>query len=127
MKEEVEQLLRGDAVDGAPPEAPMRGFVRSLARYILQVSIEEEATAFLGREHYGRGRRLRVGWRNGYEPKGVQTEAGLLELAVPQLRATEERFYPRLAKRFGTRSPDLEGLVRGMYVRGLFTEDVHEL
>lgn len=93
-KEEVRALLRGDAVDGVPPEAPMRGFVRSLARYILQVSIEEEATAFLGREHYRRGRRLRVSWRNGYEPKGVQTEAGLLELAVPQLRATEERFRP---------------------------------
>lgn len=127
MKEEVEQLLRGDAVEGVVAEAPMRGFVRSLARYILQVSIEQEATAFLGREHYRRGGRLRVGWRNGYEPKGVQTEAGLLELAVPQLRATEERFQPKLAERLGRRSVDLEGLVRGMYVRGLSTQDVEEL
>jgi len=105
----------------------MRGFVRSLARYILQVSIEEEATTFLGREHYRRGGRLRAGWRNGYEPKGVQSEAGLLELAVPQLRATEEQFCPKLVERLGTRSVDVEGLVRGMYVRGLSTRDVEDL
>ena len=127
MKEEVEQLLGGEAVEGIAAETPMRGFVRSLARYILQVSIEEEATTFLGREHYRRGGRLRVGWRNGYEPKGVQSEAGLLQLAVPQLRATEERFYPKLVERLGHRSVDLEGLVRGMYVRGLSTQDVADL
>jgi transposase-like protein len=127
MKEEVTALLRGDEVQGAPPQTPMRGFVRSLARYMLQVSIEEEASEFLGRGHYRRGQRLRVGWRNGYEPKGVQTESGLLELAVPQLRATEERFRPQLAERLGHRSVDLEGLVRGMYVRGLSTQDVEDL
>jgi transposase-like protein len=127
MKEEVTALLRGDEMEGAPPQTPMRGFVRSLARYMLQVSIEEEASEFLGRGHYRRGQRLRVGWRNGYEPKGVQTESGLLELAVPQLRATEERFCPKLVERLGNRSVDLEGLVRGMYVRGLSTQDVEDL
>lgn len=127
MKEEVTALLRGDKVEGAPPQTPMRGFVRSLARYMLQVSIEEEASEFLGRGHYHRGQRLRDGWRNGYEPKGVQTESGLLELAVPQLRATEEHFRPKLVERLGHRSVDLEGLVRGMYVRGLSTQDVENL
>ena len=62
----------------------MVGFVGRLARYMLQVAIEAEATAFLGCDHYRRGERQRVGWRNGYEPKRVQTEAGVLELAVPQ-------------------------------------------
>jgi putative transposase len=127
MKEEVTALLRGDAEKGESPQAPMRGFVQSLARYMLQVTIEQEASDFLGREHYRRGKRLRRGWRNGYEPKGVQTESGLLELAVPQLRATEERFRPKLVERLGTRSVDLEGLVRGMYVRGLSTQDVEDL
>jgi transposase-like protein len=127
MKEEVTAVLGGEAAEGACSPAPMAGFVRSLARYILQVSMEEEASEFLGRGHYRRGQRLRLGWRNGYEPKGVQTEAGLLELAVPQLRATEERFRPKLPERLGNRSIDLEGLVRGMYVRGLSTEDIQEL
>jgi transposase-like protein len=57
----------------------------------------------------------------------VQSEAGLLEFAVPQLRATEERFRPQLVERLGNRSADLEGLVRGMYVRGLSTQDVEDL
>lgn len=127
MKEEVERLLGGESVQVAPAEAPMQGFVRALARYILQVSIEEEATTFLGRGHYRRGERVRLGWRNGYEAKRLQTEAGLLELAVPQLRATTEHFRPALVERLGTRTPDLEGLVRGMYVRGLSTQDVSDL
>lgn len=127
MKEEVERLLRGETVEDAPAEAPMQGFVRALARYILQVSIEQEATTFLGRGHYRRGERVRPGWRNGYEPKRLQTEAGLLELGVPQLRATTDHFRPALVERLGTRTPDLEDLVRGMYVRGLSTRDVSEL
>jgi transposase-like protein len=128
MKEEVERLLGGETAPAVPAaEAPMQGFVRALARYILQVSIEEEATTFLGRGHYRRGERLRPGWRNGYEPKRLQTEAGLLELAVPQMRATPEHFRPALVERLGSRTPDLEGLVRGMYVRGLSSRDVSEL
>jgi putative transposase len=127
MKEEIEGLL--GATEGTPPseEAPMVGFVGRLARYMLQVAIEAEATAFLGRAHYRRGERQRVGWRNGYEPKQVQSEAGVLELAVPQLRGTDDPFRPALAKRLRTRTADLEGLVRGMYVRGLSTQDVSAL
>lgn len=83
---------------------------------MLQVAIEAEATVFLGRGHYRRGQRERVGWRNGYEPKQIQTEAGTLELAVPQLRGTDEAFRPVVPDRLRTRTADLENLVRGMYV-----------
>src|ERR1043165_2288024 len=126
LKEEINGLLQGTAVPSSE-ESPMGGFVGRLARYMLQVAIEAEATAFLGREHYRRGVRERVGWRNGYEPKQVQSEAGPLELAVPQLRGTEEPFRPPLTEQLQTRTADLEGLVRGMYVRGLSTQDVSAL
>jgi transposase-like protein len=129
LKEEVNGLLLGAGAEpiASPAEPPMVGFVGRLARYMLQVAIEAEATAFLGREHYGRGARQRVGWRNGYESKHVQSEAGLLELAVPQLRGTEEPFQPKVRERLQTRTADLESLVRGMYVRGLSTQDVSAL
>src|ERR1700736_6094235 len=127
LKEEIEGLLQGQAPPPAIEEPPMVGFVGRLARYMLQVAIEAEATAFLGRDHYRRGERQRVGWRNGYEPKRVQSEAGVLELAVPQLRGTEEAFRPTVANRLRTRTADLESLVRGMYVRGLSTQDVSAL
>jgi hypothetical protein len=44
MKEKI-ALLRGQTA--ARSETPMRGFVQQLARYMLQVGIEAEATAFL--------------------------------------------------------------------------------
>jgi putative transposase len=124
LKEEIEGLLQGTGPAPEPTDAPMAGFVGRIARYMLQVAIEEEATAFLGRGHYRRGDRQRIGWRNGYEPKRVQSEAGVLELAVPQLRGTAAPFRPPLVDRLGTRTTDLEDLVRGMYVRGLSTQDV---
>ena len=127
LKAEIESALHGGEATVGSPEPPMVGFVGRLARYMLQVAIEAEATAFLGREHYRRGVRQRVGWRNGYEPKHVQTEAGLLDLAMPQLRGTDEPFQPRVAERLQTRTADLESLVRGMYVRGLSTQDVSAL
>jgi len=127
MKEEIEGLLGATESTTPTEEPPMVGFVGRLARYMLQVAIEAEATAFLGREHYRRGERQRVGWRNGYEPKHVQSEAGMLELAMPQLRGTDETFRPAIADRLRTRTADLEGLVRGMYVRGLSTQDVSAL
>jgi transposase-like protein len=127
LKAEIERTLQGGESTVGSPEPPMVGFVGRLARYMLQVAIEAEATAFLGREHYRRGARQRAGWRNGSEPKHVQTEAGLLELAMPQLRGTEEPFQPRVAERLQTRTADLESLVRGMYVRGLSTQDVGAL
>ena len=127
LKEEIEGMLEGHDVSSAPAEPPMVGFVGRLARYMLQVAIEAEATAFLGRDHYRRGARQRVGWRNGYEPKRVQSQAGVLELAVPQLRSTEESFRPAVTERLQTRTADLESLVRGMYVRGLSTQDVSAL
>jgi len=127
MKEEVEWLLKGGAPATGEAEDPMRGFLRQLARYILQVHIEAEATEFLGRGHYRRGERRREGWRNGYEPKGLQSESGLMTLHVPQLRESDEPFRPALLKRLGGRTPALEALVTGMYVRGLSTQDVGDL
>src|SRR6266508_329808 len=54
MKEEVTALLGGE-VAGDTGSTPMEGFVRATARYMLQVAIEAEASAFLGRGHYRRG------------------------------------------------------------------------
>src|SRR6202047_2017462 len=90
LKEEIEGLLGATEATAATEEPPMVGFVGRLARYMLQVAIEAEATTFLGRGHYRRGDRQRVGWRNGYEPKQVQSEAGAAGGSRPRLRGAEE-------------------------------------
>ena len=61
LKAEIERTLQGGEPSVGAGEPPMVGFVGRLARYMLQVAIEAEATAFLGREHYRRGARQRPG------------------------------------------------------------------
>jgi hypothetical protein len=57
----------------------------------------------------------------------VEPEAGLLELAMAQLRETEEPFQPPVAERLQARTDELGNLVRRMSVRGLSTQDVSAL
>jgi transposase-like protein len=91
---------------------------------MLQVALEQEMEDFLGRAYYRRGSRRRHGWRNGYEPGKVKTTEGLLEVALPQLRATEKPFHSRLVPAFREGSDVLGQMVTEMYVRGLSTRDV---
>ncbi len=96
MRQEIEEMLSG----WEEAEHPLDNFVRLGARYMLQVALEQEVEEFLGRTHYWRGSRRQKGWRNGYEPGKVKTADGLLEVALPQTRATEESFHSRLAQAF---------------------------
>lgn len=61
--------------------------------HILQESLEEEVTDFLGRGHYERSEEpVRRGYRNGYTDKTVRTTEGRLRLRRPRVRDTEEPF-----------------------------------
>jgi len=94
---------------------------------MLQVAVEQEVEEFLGRCHYRQGKRRRNGWRNGYEPGKVKTAEGVLDVALPQLRATDEPFHSRLVPAFRNGSDILSRLVVDMYVRGLSTRDVEAM
>jgi len=123
MREEIEELLSGWEEAGHP----LDNFVRLGARYMLQVALEQEVEDFLGRAHYRRGSRRQKGWRNGYEPGKIRTADGLLEVALPQTRATEEPFRSRLAQAFRGGSDVLGQMVTEMYVRGLSTRDIENM
>src|SRR5512136_2913768 len=120
LKQEIDALLQGWEVEGDLLDA----FVKLAARYLLQVALEQEVEEFLGRAHYRRGVRRRKGWRNGYEPGKVRTTEGILNIALPRVRQTEESFHSRLAPLVRQGSDALERLVTEMYVRGLSTRDV---
>lgn len=120
LKQEAEALLQGWEMKGHPLDA----FVRLGARYMLQVALEQEVEEFLGRAHYQRGQRRRQGWRNGYEPGKVRSPEGMLDIALPRVRETEEPYRSRLAPLVKQGSDALGRLVRAMYVRGLSTRDV---
>lgn len=123
IKQEIEELLGGCEAEGHPLDS----FIKLAARYMLQVALEQEVEEFLGRAHYRRGKRLRRGWRNGYEALKVKTAEGLLEVGLPQLRALEEPFRSRLAPALGNGSDMLGRLVSEMYLRGLSTRDVERM
>lgn len=103
---------------------PLDVVVKLGARYMLQVALEQEVEEFLGRGHYRRGLRRRRGWRNGYEPGKARTAEGMLDIALPRTRETEEPFRSRLAPMLRQGSDALGRLVRAMYVRGMSTRDV---
>ena len=123
LRQEVEKVFFGWETGGHP----LDNFVSLGARYMLQVAVEQEVEDFLGRAHYQRGSRQRNGWRNGYEPGKVKTADGILEIDLPQLRATEETYHSRLARMFREGSDILGRMVTEMYVRGLSTRDVENM
>jgi transposase-like protein len=104
-------------------EHPLDQVICLGARDVLQGAFEQEVTEWLGRGHYQRGTRRRRGWRNGYEPKALKTPLGLLPVAVPQVRGTEEPFPARVAQAVGTRSGALARWATRMWVRGLSQAD----
>jgi transposase-like protein len=120
LRQEVEEVFTGWETNGHP----LDNFVRLGARYMLQVAVEQEVEDYLGRAHYHRGSRRKKGWRNGYEPAKVKTANGMLEIDLPQLRATEEPYHSRLARMFRQGSDVLGRMVTEMYIRGLSTRDV---
>jgi transposase-like protein len=90
---------------------------------MLQVAVEQEVSEYLGRGHYQRGARRIPGYRNGYERAGVATEAGRLEVKVPQVRDCEA-FHSAVLTQFTNGTPALKRLVLSMYVRGLSVRDI---
>lgn len=99
------------------------------ARLVLQRALEDEVTAFLGRARYVRDGRAR-GLRNGNRTRAVQTAEGELEVAVPQIRGSAERFVSRVLPENGRtalRTRPLETLIIGGWVRGLSDRDIESL
>lgn len=102
---------------------PLRQFVARAAELLLQVGLEEQVEAFLGRGHYERGTTPR-GWRNGYSAHTLKSEAGPLTLRPPKVRATAAPFRVQLPAGLAQTTPELRALVTRAYVRGLSDRDI---
>ncbi|MFH0947375.1 MAG: IS256 family transposase [Elusimicrobiota bacterium] len=103
---------------------PLDSFIRLGARYMLQTALEQEVQEFLGRAHYKRGARQNFGYRNGYKPRNLKSADGILQVAIPQIRDTNEDFRSKLVKKLKNGSDVLNKLVTEMYIRGLSCADV---
>ena len=124
LESAIDELLR----EGLADNERLAELGRLGARLVLQRAVEEEATEFLGRARYQRTAEAR-GSRNGVRARRVQTAEGELEVQIPQLRDTAERFVSRVIPdmRMVIRTRPLEALIIGAYVRGLSDRDIESL
>ncbi|HBI22369.1 MAG TPA: IS256 family transposase [Legionella sp.] len=66
----------------------------------------------------------RQGYANGYKPKTVNSKLGKLTLSVPQVRDSDEEFYPSCLEK-GLRSERaLKAALAEMYIQGVSTRKV---
>lgn len=124
--ERIRQLLEGYLQGGyQQSEQPASEFLKLAAQMVAQEALEQEVTDFLGRDRYERQAEA-VGYRNGYKPGRMRSAEGEVELAVPQVRDTEQPYRSRLMDFLKGNTDVLDYLVLQMYTRGLSTRDVED-
>lgn len=119
-KEFFEAMVSGDSF--------LSDMVKLGARFMLQRGIELEIAEFLGRGYYERnGLGGLNGYRNGYEKSRLNFTEGVIDLSIPQLRNTSNRFRSKLLKAFKKRTECLERLIPQLYLKGMSTRDIEDV
>ena len=123
--EQLDQLVQGlpSEYDGSDLTSAL---LRAGARKTIQELLEAEVAEVLGRDRYERRQGEATGYRNGYKQRHLDTAEGRLEVALPQLRDTEEPYQSALWQALQRRTEVLEQLVVELYVRGLSTRDISD-
>ena len=98
-------------------------FARLFAK-TMGMMLEGELTDHLGYERYEAKGRNSGNSRNGHYPKKVRTSTGDTAIKVPRDRRGE--FEPKILKRYGQNTNELEEKVIGMYAKGMSVRDVRD-
>ena len=98
--------------------------IPELVRHGLQQLIELEVAAVLGAERHERSDD-RLGYRNGYRPRLLTTQAGDIDLRIPKLRAGS--FLPSILEPRRRVDQALYGVVMEAYIGGISTRKVDAL
>ena len=112
----VDRLI-ADAREQGVDVAGEGGLFAQLAKTVMERSLAAELTDHLG---YEEGDPVGIGTgnsRNGYTPKKLATEVGVLDLEVPRDRAGT--FEPQTVRKGQRRREGIDQLVIGLYGRGL--------
>ncbi len=112
---ELAPLLDGSSAGELIPE---------LVRHGLQQLIELEVAAVLGAERHERSED-RLGYRNGYRPRSLATQAGDIDLLIPKLRTGG--FLPSILEPRRRVDQALYGVVMEAYIGGVSTRKVDAL
>jgi transposase-like protein len=104
----------------------LEGMARERIQEFLQVLLEEEVTALVGRRKSER-RETSEGpavYRNGHgKPRKLALMAGTIEVRRPRLRGLEERFESAIVPLFRRRTQEVGELLPQLYLHGLAQGD----
>lgn len=107
--------------------ATLETMVRMKVKGYIQDILDEEVTAFLGRESYERMANQidkNVGKRNGYgRPRNLSLMAGTVTITRPRIRGLEERFESKVLPLFKRRSKEIGEMLPDLYLHGLSSGD----
>ena len=127
IKELLSKGLQPAAETNTPDDLISILLQKGLQKFI-QETTEQEVKDYLGRDYYERIKEpdeQRI-YRNGYENKNIRTTQGKLKIELPQLRNTNKPYRSNFISQIGNISPELENMIREMWVRGLSTRDIEE-
>jgi putative transposase len=93
------------------------------ARMMLEVAIEEELSAFLGRDYYER-RNDQEGSRSGSKPRTIKIGCGDIEIEMPRVRDARGPFHSELIPPRVTRMEEIQDIIPLLYMNGISTRKV---
>lgn len=107
------------------PQFNLERLARSAAQQIIQQALEMEVTEFLERGKYAKTAAEDFrGYRNGHHrERTIATSFGSLEVKVPRVSDTPQKFASNLVKKYKRRSQGLDCLFPNLFVEGLATRD----
>ena len=128
LNPKVDQLLDELIQDTSSPEDILgeQGLLKQLTKRLVEKSLQAELTHHLQQQSPqddssgDSGRRRNS--RNGFSPKTVQSELGVLDITVPRDRLSE--FEPILVPKHQRRLSGLDEKIIALYARGLSTRDI---
>lgn len=102
---------------------PLAEITRIGARMMLQVAVEEEITAHIGREYYERTIEAK-GSRNGSKPRTVKIGSGDIGIQMPQVRDSGGPFHSMILPPRVTQMDEIQEIIPLLYMNGLSTRKV---
>jgi len=94
------------------------------ARMMIQIALEEELRAFLGRDYYERRSDGQEGSRAGSKPRTVKIGCGDIEIEMPKVKDAGGPFHSELLPPRVSRMEEVQDIIPLLYMNGLSTRKV---
>lgn len=94
------------------------------ARMMIQIALEEELRAFLGRDYYERRSDGQEGSRAGSKPRTVKIGCGDIEIEMPKVKDAGGPFHSELLPPRLTRMEEVQDIIPLLYMNGISTRKV---